>query len=297
MLARSAKIHREPLGAWLCITLLPALSLALRNRLPAWAFMWILSLAMYFSLKWLMWSRFASRIRPPWSRSLGFVLAWPGMDAKAFLDTQQAVDSPAPSAWLWATFKTALGAVLLWLVARLVPSSQLLLRGWVGMIGLMLFLHFGSFQIVALWWQSRGVKAEPIMCDPLRSTSLAEFWGRRWNLAFRQLAHELIFQPVYRKLGARAAGLLVFAVSGIIHDFVISLPARAGYGLPTLYFLLQGVGVTVERSQLGKRLGLGQTTRGWCFMMLFLAAPVFWLFHPWFVVRVILPLMRAIRAL
>jgi hypothetical protein len=32
-------------------------------------------------------------------------------------------------------------------------------------------------------------------------------------------------------------------------------------------------------------------------MMVILAAPVFLLFHPWFVMRVILPFMQAIRAL
>jgi len=90
---------------------------------------------------------------------------------------------------------------------------------------------------------------------------------------------------------------LVFVVSGLIHDLVISLPARGGYGLPTLYFLLQGAGVTVERSRFGKRLGLGQGGRGWCFMMMFLTVPVFGLFHPWFVLRVILPFMQAIHAL
>jgi hypothetical protein len=90
---------------------------------------------------------------------------------------------------------------------------------------------------------------------------------------------------------------LVFAVSGLIHDLVISLPARGGYGLPTIYFLLQGTGMTIEHSRFGKRLGLGQGVRGWCFMMVFLAAPVFWLFHPWFVLGVILPFMRAIHAL
>jgi alginate O-acetyltransferase complex protein AlgI len=135
------------------------------------------------------------------------------------------------------------------------------------------------------------------MSAPLRSTSLSEFWGKRWNLGFRQLAHELIFRPYYRKLGAEMAGLLVFVVSGLIHDLVISLPARAGYGLPTLYFLLQGVGVTVERSRLGQRLGLAHGARGWCFMAVFLTAPVYGLFHPWFVMRVILPFMRAIQAL
>jgi hypothetical protein len=107
----------------------------------------------------------------------------------------------------------------------------------------------------------------------------------------------LIFQPLYRNVGPGPAGFFVFVVSGLIHDLVISLPARGGYGLPTLYFLLQGAGVTVERSQFGKRLGLGQGVRGWCFMVVFLTVPVFGLFHPWFVLRVILPFMRAIHAL
>jgi hypothetical protein len=165
------------------------------------------------------------------------------------------------------------------------------------MSGLVLLLHFGTFHIVALLWQSLGVDAEPIMSSPLRSTSLGEFWGKRWNLGFRQLAHELIFRPLHRRLGPDAAGLLVFLVSGLIHDLVISLPARGGYGLPTLYFLLQGVGVTVEHSRLGRRIGLGYGVRGWFFMMVFLTVPAFWLFHPWFVLRVILPFMRAIHAI
>jgi hypothetical protein len=78
---------------------------------------------------------------------------------------------------------------------------------------------------------------------------------------------------------------------------VISLPARGGYGLPTLYFLLQGAGVTIERSRFGKRLGLGQGMLGWWFMAVFLTVPMFGLFHPWFVLRVILPFMRATHAL
>jgi hypothetical protein len=128
------------------------------------------------------------------------------------------------------------------------------------------------------------------MSAPLRSASLGEFWGKRRNLGFRQLAHQLIFRPLHRTLGAGAAGFLVFGVSGLIHDLVISLPARGGYGLPTIYFLLQGTGTTIEHSRFGKRLGLGQGLRGWAFIMAFLAAPVFLLFHQWFVMRVILPL-------
>ena len=155
---------------------------------------------------------------------------------------------------------------MLWVVARSLPASQPLLRGWVGMAGLVLLLHFGTFQIVALMWQAAGVNAKPIMSAPLRATSLAEFWGKRWNLGFRQLGYELIFRPLHRVLGVELAGLLVFLVSGLIHDLVISVPARGGYGLPTGYFLLQGAGITMEHSRWGKRLGLAHGARGWLFM-------------------------------
>ncbi len=282
---------------WLPISALPLTVGAFRNLLPAWVFMWILSFAIFISLKWLTWWKARSRVAHPAWRSTAYLLAWPGMDAEAFLDGSQRVPPPAPATWLWAIIETAFGAILVWVVTRSIPQGEPLLRGWVAMLGLILLLHFGTFQIVSLLWQSIGVKAEPIMSAPLRSTSLGEFWGKRWNLGFRQLAHELIFRPLHRALGAGASGFLVFVASGLIHDFVISLPARGGYGLPTLYFLLQGAGVTVERSRFGKRLGLGHGVRGWCFMVVFLAPPVFLLFHSWFVMRVILPFMQAIHAL
>jgi len=276
---------------------MPLTAVASRNLLPAWEFMWILSVAIFISLKWVTWWMARSRVAHPAWRSTAYLLAWPGMDAENFLDARQHVSRPAPTTWLWAIMETALGAILLWMVARSVPQGEPLIRGWLGMFGLILLLHFGTFQIVSLGWRSIGVNAEPIMSAPLRSVSLGEFWGKRWNLGFRQLAHQLIFGPLRRTIGAGAAGFLVFGVSGLIHDLVISLPARGGYGLPTLYFLLQGTGMTIEHSRFGKRLGLGQGVRGWTFMMAFLAAPLFLLFHPWFVMRVMLPFMRVIHAL
>jgi len=89
----------------------------------------------------------------------------------------------------------------------------------------------------------------------------------------------------------------VFVVSGFIHDLVISLPAHGGYGLPTGYFLLQGFGVSLERSGTGRRLGLQQGFLGWLCMFVFTVGPAFWLFHPAFVSRVIVPFMKAIGAL
>jgi len=102
---------------------------------------------------------------------------------------------------------------------------------------------------------------------------------------------------LYKRVGVAAASLLVFLASGVIHDLVISLPARGGYGLPTSYFILQGLGVTLERSGFGRWLGLQKGIAGWFFMLAVAAGPAYWLFHPRFVLRVIVPFMFAIHAL
>jgi hypothetical protein len=279
------------------LLLFPALAIALRNQMPAWLFMWALSFAIFSGLKWMTWWKARSRIAHRAGRSFAYLLAWPGMDAETFLDAEKHPVKPAAQEWFWAALKTAMGAALLWAVALRIPAQQELLRGWIGLFGLIFLLHFGSFHLIALFWQTVGIDAEPIMSKPILSKTLSEFWGKRWNLGFRQLAHDLIFRPLYKRTGVAIAGLLVFAASGLIHDLVMSLPARGGYGLPTGYFMVQGLGVTLERSALGRQLGLQRGPTGWIFMAVVTAAPAFWLFHPPFVLRVILPFMHAVHAL
>jgi hypothetical protein len=62
-----------------------------------------------------------------------------------------------------------------------------------------------------------------------------------------------------------------------MHELVISVPARGGYGGPTLYFATQGAAMLVERSRFGRRIGLGSGWQGRAFMMLVLIVPVFFL--------------------
>lgn len=282
---------------WFPLVLFPTLAIWFRDELPPWFFMWSLAFAIFAGLKWITWWKARSRIPHSVGRSVAYLTAWPGMDGEAFLDSRKEVHAPQFREWMWALTKTLFGAELLWQIARRVPESQTLARGWVGLLGLVCLLHFGSFHLIALFWQALGIDAEPIMSKPILSKTLSEFWGKRWNLGFRQLAYDLVFRPMHRTTGVAVASLLVFLISGFIHDLVISLPARGGYGLPTAYFILQGVGVTLDRSTLGKRLHLQRGLSAWLFMFVVAAVPVFWLFHPPFVTRVVLPFMHAIHAL
>ncbi len=290
----TGRSHRSD---WLPLLLAPMAALFTRGILPAWGFMWLLAFALYFGCKWLTWRR-ALRQNPQTKRwiSLGYLLAWVGMDSGEFMRGQRKFGRPEAIEWIWPVARILLGVTLVWLVARHFSGAHPLAAGWIGMIGVILCLHFGSFHLLALCWQHIGVDAKPIMRQPLRSMSLTDFWGRRWNAAFHFLAHDLVFRPVLRRVGITGATLAAFLVSGLIHELLISLPARGGYGLPTMYFAIQGMGVISQRSSFGKRLGLGHGRRGWLFTVLFVAGPVFWLFHPVFVHNVILPMLQAIGA-
>jgi predicted DCC family thiol-disulfide oxidoreductase YuxK len=276
---------------WLPLAMLLLVALATKPILPAWGFMWAMAFAIFFGCKWLTLGIAASRnerVCP--FRASAYLFAWPGTDATRFLSPDLAppvARSMALKAVLVAIGRILLGVFLLFALARRVPD--LVLVGWIGMIGMILIMHFGLFSLLSVGWRALRVDARPIMDAPLRSTSVAEFWGRRWNGAFNDLALGLVFRPVARRAGLVAATLSAFTISGLIHELVISLPADAGFGLPTGYFLLQGLAVLAQRKTA--------ILRGWFFTMLVVAGPAFWLFHPPFVRRVIIPFMHAIGAL
>ena len=159
---------------------------------------------------------------------------------------------------------------------------------------MIMMLHFGLFHLLAMFWRRRGRDVRPIMDRPWRAASLSEFWGRRWNVAFRQVVHRDIFRPLARRWGTVSATLATFAVSGLIHDLVISVPARGGYGGPTAYFMLQGLGLLIERSRIGSAIGLDRPRLGRWFAATVLLAPIGLLFHATFMERVFVPFLHAI---
>lgn len=268
-----------------------------KNQLPAWGFMWSLCFAIFLFCKILsLLKMLRSGVVMDVGRKLAYILLWPGMDAMAFATNIVTPHKINPKELVLALLKMMFGLVCFFVIARLIPLSLDLLRGWIGMLGLIFTLHFGVFHLLALFWQGRGVGVKPLFRSPASATSLGEFWGGRWNDAFRQLSHDFIYLPMRPYFGRLPTLMLVFLISGLIHEAVISLPAGGGYGLPTMYFLVQGVGMMLERSRQGVRLGLGTGKRGWLFVVMCTATPAFWLFHPVFVRQVILPFMSVAHA-
>jgi alginate O-acetyltransferase complex protein AlgI len=276
---------------------LPVVALLFKARLAPWVFMWAMAFALYWGCKWLTYREAVRRgLKPGLARTAAYLLAWPGMDGASFLDAQKITGKPQRKEWFFATGKMSAGVILLYYIARLLLPQHPILAGWTGMIGVVFILHFGLFHLLSLFWRRAGITATPVMQNPILATSLAEFWGRRWNTAFNELAFRFTFRPLRRMTTPMTAMILVFGLSGLIHELVISLPAGGGYGLPTLYFLIQGFGTVIERSRFGRALGLERGPRGWLFTLLITATPVVLLFHPPFITHVILPMLTAIGA-
>jgi alginate O-acetyltransferase complex protein AlgI len=111
------------------------------------------------------------------------------------------------------------------------------------------------------------------------------------------MAHDCVFGPLARVLGAGTAGALTFLFSGLVHEVAISAPARTGFGLPTAYFALQAAGIALARSALGRRLGLRRQPGARVLAWLCVCAPLGLLFHAGFLRRVVLPLLAGVGAL
>jgi len=85
---------------------------------------------------------------------------------------------------------------------------------------------------------------------PWAARSIADFWAYRWNLWFSDWFRYCIFSRLRRR--ALFALSLVFAISGLMHEWVTNftlyhVTGRVLFGSMMIYFLLQAVGIFIER--------------------------------------------------
>lgn len=290
---------RTNIADWIPLAGLFALSVIFaRPFIPAWGFVFVLSFSIFFGFKWLTFKRAVSGgVRPGMRRAVGYIFLWVGMDAGRFLDESRRPEIPGLREWAVAGFKTALGCIIFWLLAREVYQSHALTGGYVGFTGFLILTFFGVFHILSLVWRSLGADAGPIMRSPLLATSPSDFWSRRWNLAFRDIDSLFVFRPAARRWGLAPGILAAFLFSGILHDLVTSFPVNAWYGAPILYFMIQAAAVILEKSRTGIGIGLASGPRARAFAIAVVAGPVLLLFHPPAIEHAFIPFMRAAGAL
>lgn len=268
------------------LAVLPLLAWNYGQHLPGWILMWLFAFALYTGCKFLTLLNLP--VETGLKDGMVYFLFWPGMDPGKFLRKRETIP-PFQPLETFAARNVLLGSICLGGIAPLFLDCAPLLAGWVGMTGLIFMLHFGVFHLLALGWQRKDYGAEPIMNRPHMAASLSDFWGKRWNRAFQCLTKQYVFRPLTPHLGAVPALGISFLLSGLIHEFVITLPSGGGYGGPTVYFLLQGFGVVAERSFHLKNHRI--SARIWTLSMVLLPAGL--LFPPAFVRNIILPMFTA----
>jgi hypothetical protein len=276
-------LERRPVRAALAIArTLPPLAVAAAalatDAEPAGTRMLALTAALFVAMKCLVLAAARSDGEAPlapgdwWS----FLLLWPGMAPGAFARRGSSDRTAARRYAMRGLRNAAVGAALV-LLARALGSIWL---APVLMVGLSLLAHFGLFTLLAALHRATGRRVRPTFDAPHRSRSLGEFWANRWNRGFAEMTALLVQRPLAARFGRKPALLLSFLAAGIRHEVAISLPVRAGYGLPTLYFVLHGALV----AWLPKRHGRATA-------LLAVLLPLALVFHLPFVRGVIAPLL------
>ena len=175
-----------------------------------------------------------------------YLTAWPGMDLKRFRQSKRTTGRDADPRWLARGLGgMALGAATL--TAAVVADVGPAVGGWLAIVGLLALVHFGYADVLSWILRRRGFAVRRLFNAPERSTSLNDFWTRRWNVAFVEM-DRVLFMPRLRRLSPQAAPFLMLVGSGIMHELALSYPAGSGWGLPLIYFALHGLGMQAERT-------------------------------------------------
>ena len=220
----------------------------------------------------------------PWAI---FVVAWVGMRPGPFHELGK---RPRAGAWSLARpglVNIGVGACLIALARQRISADDPLGACLLGLPGLSLTVHFGVFRVQAAGLRWLGAPVGPLFRNPPAARSLAEFWGRRWNLAFSEMTALAVHRPLRATFGNRRAETAAFLFSGALHELAISAPTGAGWGGPMLYFCLHALGMRLERG-LDLRRWAG---RAWTWAWVVLPLPL--LFHAPFRAEVVLPLLGA----
>ena len=110
--------------------------------------------------------------------------------------------------------------------------------------------------LVDLLFLLSGRRLPALHDRPWLSASIAEFWGRRWNLWFSDWFREVVFKPLRRR--PNVALVVAFTLSGLMHEWVLSVPllllhGESLFGGQMIYFVVQAPAICIERRWLSTK--------------------------------------------
>jgi len=198
-------------------------------------------------MKGLVYAEWAGGQRLPVMRYAVFAFLWFGMDPGSF-QTRRAGLSWRRDVGLGLMLMLlgTLGAWCVWIM----EWRQIFLL----FLPMSLGFHFGALRVLKGMLRIAGFPVRTLFPNVLETRGIGDFWSRRWNVGYSQMMQRLVGKPVGKRLGEGVGVMAVFLGSGLLHELAITLPVRAGFGLPTLYFTLHGALTLMER-KLGRPIG------------------------------------------
>lgn len=161
------------------------------------------------------------------------------------------------------TFLRRAGACLVglllyyWIYWKLVDAFQLhgIILNYLAVPAVLLMTEV-FIAIATVLWLPSGRLLPVLHRNPFAARSVADFWGRRWNLWMSDWFRYAMFTPLRRR--PVLAVWLIFFLSGLLHEYVLNLglwlvTGQKLFGTMMLYFLLQAAGVLMERRFLKHR--------------------------------------------
>jgi len=199
------------------------------------------------AMKGMVYAEWAGRERLSLVNYLVFALCWFGMDPQSFRKRKKGLRWKDDVVWgIVLMVVGILGAWLVWYTG----NRQILLM----FVPMSLGFHFGALRVLKGIHRMLGFPVRTLFPNVLKTTGIADFWSRRWNVGYSQMMQRIVGRPLGEKAGKRWGVMGVFLVSGLFHEVAITVPVIAGFGLPTVYFLCHGLLVVLEM-KTGRSLG------------------------------------------
>jgi hypothetical protein len=147
-------------------------------------------------------------------------------------------------------------------------GSWLLLRWLAGGISIFAVAEMAT-AVLSLMGAALGVEVPPLFHSPYRSTSVNEFWTKRWNIPASEIFRRYFFGPIARR-NAGLALLATFSISAIAH-VLLTYVALGRWEISLIcgsFFLVQPIIIVAERKLAVRRWPSGA---GWAWTLTALA--------------------------
>jgi hypothetical protein len=162
--------------------------------------------------------------------------------------------SSSISSLLWSISKVAISPVVHELMVAACPTSASIPKpvAWLSlmwMINVPLSTATQDVQDAVVTLTTRGRYGVLSFHNlPFLSSSISEFWSRRYNNIMRTFLHDTVFTPA-RSCGISPtiSAMITFAVSGLLHSYVAYFTFGRGAISSFLFFMIHGAACVVDR--------------------------------------------------